>query len=82
MATQHEVVFSGMAQRSIDFWLTVLKSKGKEEFMCYLKLTPPYKRLRGMLLRDNEGEIIFAETEDEAFSVGRRFMLSELVGEE
>ena len=82
MRKSREEVISGMEQRTIGYWLTVVPLKDESGYLCYIKLTAPFKALIGAVIRDDNGDPVISATEDEALSSGRWFMLSKLIGEE
>ena len=81
MITKREMVLSGMAQKSIEYWLTIVPTNDQTGYECYIKLTPPFEGLIGALIRDENGDPFISVTDEEAFSSGRRFMLDKLIGE-
>jgi hypothetical protein len=83
METSEEMLFSGMGQCTIQFWLTTKELDDyKDTFHLFLKLTPPFKRLIGLLLRDENGNPYTFNSSDEAFSFGRNYVREKLLNEE
>jgi hypothetical protein len=81
MITRNNTFFSGLAQIQFDIWFSV-DSPIPGKYLIYYKLTPPTNPIYGVIIRDDNGQIILFDSVEEAFSYGNRYILDYLIGEE